>query len=178
MSKSVFISAGHGGNDPGAIANGHKEAELALYLRDRIAANLRGMNVRCITDGQAGENKPLRDAVKLAKENAGPSIELHFNASTNEKANGVEVLAMPELKPLAQQIAMAISGVLKSPLRGHLGYRSQSSGQHHRLAFCQAGGLVVEVCFMTNSAELNNYLFNDESVAVAIAQVLARAANT
>lgn len=178
MSKSVFISAGHGGNDPGAIANGHKEAELALYLRDRIAANLRGMNVRVITDGRTGQNLPLRDAVKLAKENAGPSVEIHFNASTNQKASGVEVLALPEMKPLAQEVAMAISAVMQIPLRGHLGYRDQASGQHHRLAFCQAGGLIVEVCFMTNSAELNNYLFNDESVAVAIAQVLARAANT
>lgn len=177
MSKPVFISAGHGGSDPGAIANGHKEADLALYLRDRIAAILRGLNVRVVTDGRTGENRPLRDAIKMARENKGPSVEIHFNASANGKACGVEVLALPEMKPLAQQIAMAISGVLQTPLRGHLGYRNQSSGQHHRLGFCQAGGLVVEVCFLTNSAELNNYLYHDEDVAGAIAQVLAKAAN-
>lgn len=175
--KTVFISAGHGGGDPGAIANGHNEADLAVYLRDRIAAILRGKLVRVQTDGGDGVNLPLVDAIKMAKETNGPSIEIHFNAG-DDTAKGVEVLALPELKPFAQQIAFAISGVLQSPLRGHLGYRSQDSGQHHRLGFCQAGGLVVEVCFMTNSAELNNYLFNDESVAEAIAAVLARAATT
>lgn len=178
MSKPVFISAGHGGGDPGATANGHKEADLALYLRDRIAAILRGKLVTVITDGREGENKPLREAIQLAKENNGPSVEIHFNASADGKAKGVEVLALPELKLLSQQVAMAISGVLQSPLRGHLGYRDQASGQHHRLGFCQAGGLVIEICFMTNSSELNNYLFNDEAVAKAIAGVLARAAQT
>lgn len=178
MSKPVFISAGHDSKTPGCVANGHKEADLTLYLRDRIAANLRGMNVRVVTDGRAGQNLPLRDAIKIAKENKGPSVELHFNGSTNETAKGVEVLCHAELKPLAQQLAMAISGVLQSPLRGHLGYRATNSGQHDRLGFCEAGGLIVEVCFMTNSAELNNYLFNDEAVAVAIAKVLAAAANT
>lgn len=177
MSRPVFISAGHDSKTPGCVANGHKEADLTLYLRDRVAANLRGMNVRVVTDGREGQNLPLRDALKLAKENNGPSVELHFNAPGG-KSTGVEVLANPELKPLALQIAAAISTVLQIPLRGVLGWKSPNSGQHERLAFCEAGGLIVEVCFMTNSAELNNYLFHDEDVAVAIAQVLAKAANT
>lgn len=177
MSKPVFISAGHDSKAPGCVANGHKEADLTLYLRDRVAANLRGLNVRVITDGREGENLPLRDAIKLARENKGPSVELHFNAP-GEKSTGVEVLANPELKPLALQLAAAISTVLQIPLRGVLGYKSPNSGQHHRLGFCEAGGLIVEVCFMSSSAELNKYLFHDEEVAVAIAQVLATAANT
>jgi len=177
MSKPVFISAGHDDTTPGCVANGHKEADLTEYLRDRVAANLRGMNVRVVTDGREGQNLPLRDALAIAKENKGPSVELHFNAP-GAKSTGVEVLANAELKPLAMQIAAAISTVLQIPLRGVLGWKSPSSGQHHRLAFCEAGGLVVEVCFMTNSAELNNYLYHDEDVAVAIAKVLAQAANT
>lgn len=176
--RQVFISAGHDSKTPGCVANGHKEADLTLYLRDRIAANLRGMNVRVVTDGREGENLPLRDAIKLARDNQGPSVEIHFNASPDEKAKGVEVLAHVESKPLAQQLAAAISTVLQTPLRGILGYRSTNSGQHTRLGFCDAGGLIVEVCFMTNSAELNNYFSNDEGVAIAIAQVLAKAANT
>lgn len=178
MSKTVFISAGHGGTDPGCVANGHKESDLALSLRERVAANLRGLNVRAITDGKENQNLPLTEAIKLVKQNNGPSIELHFNASEFEKISGVEVLSLPEMKPLAQQLGMAISAVLQIPARGHLGYRAKDSGQHHRLGFVEAGGLIVEVCFMTNSRELNNYLYHDEEVAVAIAQVLAKAANT
>ncbi|HMV47815.1 MAG TPA: N-acetylmuramoyl-L-alanine amidase, partial [Blastocatellia bacterium] len=176
--KQVFISAGHGGGDPGCVANGHKEADLTLYLRDRVAAILRGKLVHVVTDGREGVNKPLRDAVEMAKRNEGPSIELHFNAAGNLGASGVEVLANPELKPLAKELAWEISRVLQSPLRGQMGWLKPSEGQHHRLAFCEAGGLIVEVCFMTNSAELNKYLFNDENVAEAIAGVLARAVNT
>lgn len=176
--KQVFISAGHDSKAPGCVANGHKEADLTVYLRDRIAAHLAKMNVPFVTDGRTGVNLPLKDAIKMAKENTGPSIEIHFNGSEDEKARGVEVLAQAELKPLAQQLAAAVSTVLQTPLRGILGYRPTNAGQHERLGFCEAGGAVLEVCFMTNSAELNNYLFNDEGVAIAIARVLAKAANT
>ncbi len=178
MGKTVFISAGHSESDPGCIANGHKESELTEYLRDRIAVNLRGLNVRVVTDGAPGVNLPRQDAIQLARENKGPSVEVHFNSSVSSKSTGVEVLANPELKPLAMQLAAAVSAVLQIPLRGVLGWKLPSSGQHPRLGFCLAGGAILEVCFMNNSAELNKYLFNDEAVAVAIAKVLATAANT
>lgn len=176
--KQVFISAGHGGTNPGCVANGHKEADLTLYLRDRVAAILRGKLVHVVTDGRDAENLPLRDALELAKRNEGPSVELHFNASGNVGASGVEVLANAELSALAKQLAWEISRVLQSPMRGQFGWRKPDEGQHHRLGFCEAGGLVVEVCFMTNSKELNTYLFHDEDVAKAIAKVLAHAVNT
>ena len=35
-----LISAGHGGTDPGACANGHAEAAIALEMRDLVAIRL------------------------------------------------------------------------------------------------------------------------------------------
>ncbi|MGE3439946.1 MAG: N-acetylmuramoyl-L-alanine amidase [Blastocatellales bacterium] len=172
--KAVVVTAGHGGGDPGAVANGWNESELAVWLRDEITSILRGRMVRVITDGQRGSNKPLRDACGLAKSVDGPAAEIHFNAGP-PGASGVEVLSNPELKPLAREIARAISTVTRSPLRGDLGWKNPASGQHHRLAFCEAGGLILEVCFMTEHDDLKAYLENKGAVASAIAAILGYA---
>src|SRR5699024_4021819 len=36
MSKIIVIDAGHGGQDPGAVANGLREKDLTLYISKRI----------------------------------------------------------------------------------------------------------------------------------------------
>ena len=36
MKKKVFVGIGHGGSDPGAVANGLKESNLALDIGVRL----------------------------------------------------------------------------------------------------------------------------------------------
>lgn len=170
--KIVVLSAGHGGGDPGAVAaDGTREAELAVQLRDKIATRLRLKMVRVVTDGRTGENKPLRDALKLASEPNAIAVELHFNAASPQ-VRGTECLSKPDKKPLAQLLAMAASNVLGNPLRGHMGWRADNAGQHHRLAFCEAGGLILEVCFLSHAAELAAYKTKVDAVADALAEAL------
>ena len=35
QTKSLFISAGHSAPDPGAVGNGHTEADIVLAFRDK-----------------------------------------------------------------------------------------------------------------------------------------------
>lgn len=174
--KTVFISAGHSSTDPGATsADGrYREADLALRLRDLIATRLRSWSVAAVTDGRDGENAPLRDAVELAKRTDGPAIEIHFNAGP-PGASGVEVLCHPERKKLAQEIAAAIAKWTRSPLRGDRGWRPANAGAHRRVAFCDAGGLVIEVAFITNADEIETAVIHEAQIAAAVAAVLAEA---
>lgn len=174
MPKKVIITAGHGAGDPGACANGQQEADLALWLRDTVAFALRNRGVEVIEDGGDGQNKPLRDAVALLKANPDAEAwEIHFNASANVGAQGVEVLAPAKLKSRAQKVAAAISTVTQSPLRGDFGWKATNSGQHHRLAFCEAGGAIIEVEFISCSRALTAYLNRRAEVAEALAAVIA-----
>ena len=163
-----LVSAGHGGPDPGACANGHKEAAIALEMRELVATRLLEMRHTVLMDGGTGVNLPLAQAVALV---AGTdlAVELHCNAASNGQANGVEVIAPPALKPVAQRIARAIAGETGQRLRGLGGWIDQSQSQHSRLAFVQAGGLIVEMVFITNAGDLNAFLAAKERVAMAIA---------
>lgn len=163
-----LISAGHSATDPGACANGHTEAAIALEMRELLATRLLEMHHTVLQDGDLGENLPLKAALALVK-GTDLAVELHCNAATNQQATGVEVIAPPHLKPMAQRIARAIAAETGQRLRGELGWIDQAQSHHGRLAFVQAGGLIVELVFITHAADLLTFLQAKERVATAIA---------
>lgn len=163
-----LISAGHGGTDPGACAFGRREADIALQMRELVAARLLELRHTVFQDGGKGVNLPLRDALKMI---AGTdlAVELHCNAAVNHQATGVEVIAPPALKVVAQRIARAIATETGQRLRGQGGWIDQSQSQHSRLAFVEAGGLIVEMVFITNQADIQTFMGRLDRVALAIA---------
>lgn len=175
MSKTIFVSAGHGGPDPGVVANGHREADLALELRDLVAAELTAKGFDVATDGAAGVNEPLVQAIHGAAQRD-LAVEFHLNSGP-DTAHGVEALSMPAQKALAQELTAAVSSVLGNVRRGDNGWKADNEGQHHSLGFCrQAAGVVLEVFFLTNTDELAVYLTKKAEMADAIACALANAA--
>lgn len=147
--------------------NGYIEGVEATKLRDDVAEKLRTLGHTVIEDGSDGVNDPLKRAIALAR-TAQTAVEFHFNAGP-PKATGIEVLSKPKHKALAQRIAGAIHTATGLVLRGENGWKSDSSGQHHRLGFCQAGGLIVEVCFMSSQKDMDAYKANYDEIVAGIA---------
>lgn len=175
--KSILVSAGHTnvvGQDRGAAGNGFIEGVLTTELRDAVAAKLRELGHKnVVEDGFDGENQPLLKAISLAK-TANVAIEFHWNAGP-PAATGIEVLSKPNKKALAQALAVAINLATGITLRGESGWKADNSGAHHRLGFCEAGGLIVEVCFISNLNDMARYRENFETVVNGIAAVLLAA---
>lgn len=163
-----LISAGHGGGDPGACANGRREADIALDMRDLTATALMEMRHAVSTDGGRGENLPLKQALALVRGHD-LAVELHCNASVSILASGVEVISSPGQKPIAQRIARSIAMVTGQRLRGEAGWIDVSQSAHSRLAFVQAGGLIVEMVFISNVSDTTHFLSLKDKVAQAIA---------
>lgn len=53
QNKSLYIAAGHSHSDPGAVDNGHTEADIVLAFRDAVCDELEG-KVVFDRDGQKG----------------------------------------------------------------------------------------------------------------------------
>ena len=164
------ITAGHSNTDPGAVANGVKEADLAVWLRDTVVSKLRQLGHSIVTDGAPGQNEPLSKALTLIT-SADKAIEIHFNAAT-PTAKGVETIAMPKDKALAQKLSQAIADVLMTKVRGDAGFIDQSKSARGKLGFVSRGGLIIEVCFITNTTETAFYNDRKWLVASAIAGTL------
>lgn len=170
--RIVVLSAGHSNVDPGAVNGKVTEAAIALETRNGVAKILRARGITVLTDGGEQENQPLNKAVTLVKHGM-TAIEFHLNGAVNKSARGVEALSQPKDKAFSQKLCIAVSGVLNSPLRGSdAGWKSESSGQHTRLAFVSAGGIILESFFISNDEELAKYRANADKLFLAIADVI------
>lgn len=175
MKKPIVLTAGHSDYDPGAVGNGHTEANIARELRNIVAQKLRATGERVITDGEPASNKPLRDAIALIPQGR-VAVELHCNAAANPAAGGVECISLPKDKALSQRLSRAVASVLELRVRGDGGWIDQSKSARGRLGYVQAGGLILEVFFISNPAEMAVYQARKWLVAQAIADVLREVA--
>lgn len=166
--KHIVITAGHSMRDPGASGNGVTEAAVVLNFRNMVAEVLTRAGVEYSTDGQAGENLPLSSAIALIRPGA-LAVEFHCNASANQTATGVETLSGPNMLAIGGALCEAVSKALDIRNRGA---KPEASGQHSRLGFVQAGGLILELFFLSNANDLAQYREYGEDAAQAVAEVL------
>lgn len=170
---NIVLTAGHSNTDPGAVAHGVTEAGLMAELRNVTARKLRELGHTVHTDGEGSINAPLNDALALIRKH-GPDValELHMNAAANAAASGVETIALPKDRGLAQAISARVSAVLGLRLRGDRGWIDQSQSARGRLGFINAGGLILETAFISNAGDLRATQDKLWLVAGAIAQVI------
>ena len=171
VNQFVAVTAGHSNTDPGAVSGKYKEAELVRQFRNAVAHYLAAAGLSYKTDGAGTINLPLTNAIALAK-GASIAIEFHMNASANSQANGIETIALPKDKVLAQKLSKAVADALGSRLRGDNGWIDQSKSARGRLGFVNAGGLIVEIGFISNEAELAAFQARYWIAAKAVAKVL------
>lgn len=165
------ITAGHSNRDPGAVGQGTTEATVVTEMRNMVASRLRNAGHTVFTDGEGSENKELSMAIKLIGK-ANCAVEFHCNAAGSATATGVESIGLPKDKVLCQRLSSAIAGVLKQKLRGDKGYIDQSASARGKLGYVSAGGIIVELFFLSNKGDYLFYDVNKYKVADAIVKVL------
>lgn len=167
----VAVTAGHSNSDPGAVNGKIKESELVTNFRNAVAFYLREAGIATKTDGTSTRNDPLSSALKLIK-GSSVAVEFHMNAAASKQANGIETIALPQDKKLAQDLSAAVATALGSRLRGEDGWIDQSKSARGSLAYINAGGLIVELGFISNEAELAAFQARYWIAAKAVAKVL------
>lgn len=168
--KIVTVTAGHSNKDPGAINGKRTEADIVTDMRNMVVSYLNKAGITTRTDGTNTTNLPLGTAIQLVK-GADVAVEFHCNAGP-ASARGVEALSQPKDKALSQALCAAVNDVLGIPLRGEAGWKPENSGQHTRLGYVSAGGIILELFFISNNAELALWDAKKWLVAKAVAEVL------
>lgn len=101
--STVFLSAGHGGSDPGATAYGLKEKDINLNImlacRDELKRH--GVSVTC--SRTKDENDPVTDEVKEAnKSGAKVAVSFHTNAGKGDGSESFYYKGSSDGKKLAE----------------------------------------------------------------------------
>lgn len=167
----VTVTAGHSNVDPGAVSGKFKEAELVTNFRNAVAYYLKSSGISIKTDGVGTTNNPLASAIKLIK-GSSVAVEFHLNAAGSGQANGIETIALPKDKKLAQDLSKAVAAALGSRLRGNEGWIDQSQSARGKLGFINNGGLIVELGFISNEDEISRFNARYWLAAKAVADVL------
>ena len=152
--RPIYLSAGHSGTDPGAVSGGRREADIAVEFRNIVSFYLSRAGVPHELDGEGTANLPLAETVKRTRQLRGIEVEFHCNAAVNRGATGVESLQGPANTLLGEKLCQAVADGLALRNRGA---KPENAGQHHRLAFVQAGGVILELLFITNPADVAAY---------------------
>ena len=173
MGKPIVITAGHSNTDPGAVNGSFHEAVHVTKVRNALAHILREAGYTVLTDGVGDINEPLPSAIKLVK-GVDIALELHCNASANKTATGVETIALPKQKAVAQDISAAVAKVYGFKLRGEKGWIDQSQSQRGKLGYVSAGGMILELGFLSNDADMKVMENNFWKAARAIAEVIIK----
>lgn len=96
--KTIIVDAGHGGYNPGAVANGSIEAEnnlaVALLLADKLTEAGANVVMTRTSDRAVAQNKTtlqaeLQARVTIAEQHEGDIfVSIHSNANDNQKIEG------------------------------------------------------------------------------------------
>ena len=169
---AVFvITAGHSDSDPGAISpTGVTEESIAEEARDMLASALLARGHAVLMDGNPGQNLPLSAAMALIGRGA-IAVELHTN-SASSTATGVETISLPKHKALSQALSKALSDALGLRLRGDKGWIDQSQSARGRLGYVSAGGIIVELFFLSNPNDYAAWQAKKTRAIEALADVL------
>jgi N-acetylmuramoyl-L-alanine amidase len=182
--RKIFISAGHSnraGRDRGATGNGFIEGELTVELRNLIISELNKLGVKPIVDG---DNTILSETLNFFRNLTTPNcivLDLHWNAAA-PTATGTETLIPSNPSQfeinLAEALSKAVNETLGIRLRGNhkgkLGVKTEAESHHGRLGWMRLTGenVLMEICFITNSSDMNAYQKNKNTLAKKIAEVL------
>ena len=172
----VYIDAGHGWNDSnngqydsGACANGYQEAQLTAELAtevSRILNNKYGIATYLNTDG--GWYK-LRNA-EASAQGCMSLVSIHFNSGGGTGSESYRHSYNAAKNSYQIQMA-AHNGLISGIGLTNRGMKTE--------AFAVCGGSVpavlLEVCFIDNSSDMNRYLSRKSAVAEQIAAGIANA---
>jgi N-acetylmuramoyl-L-alanine amidase len=178
----VFLSAGHNPKgikvDPGAVANGYKEADLAVEIRDLTIKECLKLGLKVIQDK---DDERLGAYLKRIKTGNGSVVlEFHFDASANVSATGTTALIEAEADRLDRAFAKEIADCCANTLGiRNRGVKSEKESHRGSLALMREEGIIclLEVGFITNINDINAYQKNKVALSKKLASIIQKYEN-
>ena len=170
----IFFSAGHSKNDPGAPAcDGSTEAIMTIALRDRVIAKLKAKGAKVVQDI---DTENLGQYLARIQPGEGSVVcEVHFNAVTDPKATGTEVLIPDRHTAHEMDLAthLCVDGAKILGIKNR-GVKTEGMSHRGKLGLMREEGMnvLIEVCFISNPTDLAAYKKNIEPYADMVADAM------
>ncbi len=152
MAKKVWLDAGHGGKDPGALGNGLKEKDITLAITKKVGNELKRHGIKVGYTRTTDKTVALNRRGPLANNfNADVFVSIHTNAFGKSNAQGVETYSFPNSSK-GRNLAKDIHNeVVKAKL--YTKNRGLKTANFAVLRQTRMAAALIETAFITNKAD-------------------------
>lgn len=171
--KKVFISAGHGGSDPGATANGFKEKDLNLDIAFACFYELERHCVDVKLSRQGDENDPVEEEVKECNAyKPDLAISIHNNAGGGDGAEAWYHHGGGTGKVLAENVLAEIVKIGQNSRGAKTRKGSDGRDYYCFIRETSAPAVIVECAFVDNANDMQiiDTAAEREKMGIAIAK--------
>lgn len=146
--KKVFLSAGHGGTDSGAIGNGLKEKEVNLTMMMSCKNVLEKNGITVVCSRLKDENDPVEsEVIEANNSNSDIAVSFHNNAGGGDGFEAFYYTTSKDGKRLAEIIEKHITKAGQNS-------RGLKSGNHlYFVRKTKMPAVLVETFFLDNSKD-------------------------
>ena len=151
----VFIGVGHGGSDPGAVANGVKEKDLnlsiALACRDLLERHGVAVKMSRTKDEDDSVSEEIRECNAYSPDLA---VDIHNNAGGGDGAEVFHHHGGGVGKALAENILSEIAKIGQNSRGAKIRKNSQGKDYYGFIRSTTCPAVIVECAFVDNSTDL------------------------
>ena len=179
MAKKIIIEAGHNVNDPGAVAEGYKEAELTVHAKERISYYLSVFypDITVLLDKDSDSLSTVISWIRHVEGNDSIVYSLHWNAASSNKATGVEAFISDNASDKSKEMARGAVDVVSkiSGLRDR-GVKTESQSARGRLGILntKSAATLIEFAFLNNEMDRDTFFEWEEQIYITLAHEFAR----
>ncbi len=153
----VVIDAGHGGNDPGTIANGLQEATLNLNVALKVQEILEDeTDIKVYMTREDTTYMENKDRAYLANGCADLFVAIHMNSAENILANGTETWYWNHSSDPGELTSKQAAQVIQNYLVSYLGSTNRGLKESSNLIVLNSTtvpAVLVELGFVSNLGE-------------------------
>ena len=148
----VFIDAGHGGTDPGALGYGYRESDLNLQVAKKVESKLKSKGIDVKMSRNSDIFYSLSERAEMANDyGADAFVSIHQNSAEAKSANGIETYynrKKEEDRPLSNDIQKQVISQTGANNRG------VKNAEFTVLVKSKMISALVECGFITNELEV------------------------
>ena len=154
MSK-VFIGVGHGGSDPGAVANGTKEKDLNLSIALACRDELERYGVTVKMSRTKDENDTISEEIKECNAfSPDLAVDIHNNAGGGDGAEVYYHFGGGTSKALAENILTEIVKIGQNSRGAKIRKNKNGKDYYGFIRETSCATVIVECAFVDNASDL------------------------
>lgn len=166
----VFIGVGHGGSDPGAVANGFKEKDLNLAIVLSCQNELARHGVLVKMSRTTDDSETLTEKVKECNAFApNLALDIHNNAGGGDGAEVYHHYKGGTGKTLANNILAEVVKIGQNSRGAKIKTNSSGKDAFVFIRDTVAPAVIVECAFLDNKKDLQIIDTKDEQIAMGVA---------